>query len=198
MSQKLKFVKRDGQEWEQVAWSELLVPNTPNVYGDVWTEEAIVGARDQYMRSDYKLDIEHDQVDVRNVDYYVVESFIAREGDPDFIAGAWVIGVKIINEDLWNKVLNGEINGFSYEATVLAEPITIEYPDELEQQIITGVTEADPFDGHTHTFSVVVGPLNKVISGSTGETDGHTHPITSHTTTGYSAGHNHRYQVSGD
>lgn len=195
----LRSIKREDTEaWERVAWSELLIPNEPNVYGDYWTAEAIVRARDLYMQTDYKLDVEHDNVDVRNKGYYVIESFIARPGDPDFIEGAWVIGVKFIDDDLWNQVLSGELNGFSYEANVLAEPVTIEYNDEIEQRIVTGVTEPDPFDGHTHTFTVVVGPLNKVISGSTGETDGHYHSIRTHTLTGKASGHTHRYQVLGD
>ncbi|ALT58120.1 protease [Pseudomonas phage SM1] len=194
----LRRISRDGYEWEQVAWAELLVPDTPNVYGDVYTREAIVGFRDAYMEANYGLDLEHDGEDIRNTGYYIVESFIAREGDPDFIPGSWVLGVKVLDSDIWNRILTGDLNGFSFEALVGLEPITLLYSDEMEQVLVHGTTEPDPFDGHTHSFSVVLGPLNKVISGSTGETDGHFHPITTHTVTGHAAGHNHRFQVLGD
>ena len=192
---KFKTVKRDGEEWQQVAWTELLIPETPNMFGDVWTKEAIVDARDKFMMANFGIDLEHDNVNRRNEEYAVVEMFVARDDDPDFIPGSLVVGMKFLTEDAWDKVLNGEINGLSYEASVYQIDIEIDWPDEA---IVTGVTEADPFDGHTHTFTVVIGAENKVISGTTGETDGHTHKITTHTLTGKAAGHTHRYQILGD
>lgn len=196
---KLRQVKRDdGQDWERVAWAEVLVPDTPNTWADMYSRQAIIDFRDEYMRSNYGLDVEHDRVDVRNELYYVVESFIARDDDPDFIPGSWVIGVKVIDDALWQDILDGKLNGFSFDAEVFMEPINLLYDDASERLVRTGVTEPDPFDGHTHTFLVVLGPLNKVISGSTGETDGHSHPLTAHTITGEAASHTHRYQVVGD
>lgn len=192
---KFKTVKRDGEEWQQVAWTELLIPETPNMYGDVWTREAIVDARDKFMMANFGIDLEHDNVDRRNEEYAVVEMFVARDDDPDFIPGSLVVGMKFLTEEAWGKVLNGEINGLSYEASVYQIDIEIDWPDEA---IVTGSTEPDPFDGHTHTFTVVIGAENKVISGTTGETDGHTHKITTHTLTGKAAGHTHRYQILGD
>lgn len=189
-------VQRDGKEWQQVAWAEVLVPEVPNTYGDYYTREAIVEFRDGYMKSNYILDIEHDLVDVKNKDYYVVESFIARDDDPEFVPGSWVLGIKVLSDSLWQDILAGEINGFSFEALVAMEPIEWTYEDEA--RIVYGVTEEDPFDGHTHTFMVVLGPLNKVISGSTGVTDDHWHEIDTHTITKKSHGHTHRYQVLGD
>lgn len=191
-----KEVKRGGKEWEQVAWAEVLVPDVPNTFGDLYTREAIVGFRDGFMKSEFILDIEHDLVDVKNRDYYIVESFIARDDDQDFVPGSWVLGVKIINDDLWQMILDGEINGFSYEALVSLEPIEWVYDEET--RIVVGTTEPDPFDGHTHSYAVVLSAMNKVISGSTGVTDGHWHELTTHTITDKANGHNHRYQVLGD
>lgn len=93
-------------------------------------------------------------------------------------------------------ILDGEINGFSYEALVSLEPIEWVYDEET--RIVVGTTEPDPFDGHTHSYAVVLSAMNKVISGSTGVTDGHWHELTTHTITDKANGHNHRYQVLGD
>ena len=45
----------------------------------------------------------------------VVESFIAREGDPDFIAGSWVVGVYVPDPEIWVLIENGDLTGFSIE-----------------------------------------------------------------------------------
>lgn len=192
----VRLIQRDDRQFERVVLAELLVPNTPNSWGDWYTPEAIKEFCYAFSQKGYGLDIEHNQIDVGGVQFFVVESFIARSGDPDFIEGSWVIGVKIIDDGLWQQVLDGEINGFSFEADVFFTPITITYEDET--RIVTGVTEPDPLDGHTHTFTVVIGPLNKVLSGGTGITDDHAHAITGTTVTLASNGHTHRYQVVED
>lgn len=43
----------------------------------------------------------------------VVESFIARDGDPDFPVGAWVLGVHVTDRDTWAAIEKGEVTGFS-------------------------------------------------------------------------------------
>lgn len=43
----------------------------------------------------------------------VVESFIAREGDPDFPRGAWILGVHVTDPQTWENIEKGEITGFS-------------------------------------------------------------------------------------
>lgn len=43
----------------------------------------------------------------------VVESFIARDGDPDFPAGAWVLGVHVTDDSTWTAIEKGEVTGFS-------------------------------------------------------------------------------------
>lgn len=196
MTSRLIHRDDDSVVFERVVLSEVLVPNVANTFADIYTEEAIKEFCYQYALQGYGLDIEHDGVDVQGLKYVVVESFIARPGDPDFIEGSWVVGVKVLDDDLWQDVLDGKINGFSFEAQCNLDPITITYEDD--SWVTSGVTEPDPVDGHTHVYTVVIGPLNKVISGGTGVTNGHSHSITTHTITGESSGHLHRYQVLGD
>lgn len=42
----------------------------------------------------------------------VVESFIARDCDPDFPPGAWVLGVHVTDAQTWEAVEKGEITDF--------------------------------------------------------------------------------------
>lgn len=195
IEEKPRFIKRSSSGFEQVVMGEVLIPDTPNTYGDIYTEEAIREFAKQFMiaglNTNIILDIEHDNADVTG-DAYIIESFIAREGDPDFIKGSWVIAVWIKDPVLWGMVLNNELNGFSYEALCGMLPVQIE---NLRSRIITGTTAPDLLDGHTHTYAVVVDALNRPVSGSTGETDGHSHQILTHTTTEETNGHKHRFDV---
>lgn len=69
----------------------------------------------------YHVDKQHDQQPDEGV---VVESFIAREGDPDFAPGAWVVATKILREETWQQILKGEITGYSIQAVVELVPDT--------------------------------------------------------------------------
>ena len=77
------------------------------------------------------IDLNHDGVHCGAV---VVESFIAREGDPDFIPGSWVVGVHVPDNDTWNLIKTGELNGFSLEGIghKKAQTVTFSVPDLLK------------------------------------------------------------------
>ncbi len=188
-------VARDDGEWERLVFAEVLIPNVPNVYNDYCTPEAVKNAAYLFMQKGFGIDIEHNEVDILDEKAYVVESFIARAGDPDFIEGAWVIGMQITDDLLWQDILDGKINGFSYQAIAgfLSATLTVE-----DDGVRIGITEPSVIDGHTHDFMVMVGIDNRPSSGGTSETNGHFHSITRHSLTAEAAGHTHRYNfVSG-
>ena len=192
MSRLAKLVTREDKSWEQIVFAEILVPDTVNSYGDIYTRQGIIEFAHEFARTGYAIDIDHDQKDVNGTACYVVESFIAREGDPDFIEGSWVLGVKVTSDELWAKILSGEINGFSYEATVFMDPV--EFTGTSGRNVV-GETEPHPEDGHTHTFALVLDEFSVPMAGGTSENNGHSHKIVSHTVTEVADGHNHRYQV---
>jgi hypothetical protein len=119
-----------------------------------------------------------------------VESFIARSGDPTFVEGAWVVGVHVADDALWQRVLDKEINGFSYEAWVSQVPGLLVVPDARTR---VGVTEPDPWDGHMHTFFVVLDAEGRPMLGGTSYTNSHDHRIVNHTFTESAFEHRHIY-----
>lgn len=171
--------------------AEVIVPEVPNVYGDFWTVEAVKQAAYMFMEKGFGIDVEHNEKDGTG-SWYVVESFIARPGDPDFIPGSWVVGLRIHDPVMWQAILDGEINGFSFQGMVLFLEAVLHTEDNMVRQ---GVTEPDINDGHTHLFAVVVDENNRPITGGTSDTNGHTHDIITHTVTGEAAGHVHRYNL---
>ena len=184
--------RKDGDEWERVVFAEVLIPNVPNVFGDLWSPAAVREAAYEFMRQGYGIDVDHDNVDVSGP-VHVVESFIVRSGDPDFIEGSWVVAMRVEDDTLWQKILDNEINGYSYEATV--NFLAGIFVDETDDGTRTGYTEPDPYDGHRHAFAVLVDANNRPLSGGTDEVDGHSHTISTHTVTDESDGHSHRFNL---
>jgi hypothetical protein len=188
----IKLVYREDKQWERIVMAEVIVPNAPNVFNDYWTPEAVREAAYMFMKKGFGIDIEHDNNDISERAVYLVESFIARPGDPDFIEGSWVVGMYIADDAIWQDVLDGEINGYSYEAIVEFISAQIEYTETWIRQ---GTTEPDVNDGHTHEFLVIVDENNRPVSGGTSETNGHSHDIVTHTITEEADGHKHRFNI---
>lgn len=177
--------------WERIVMAEVLLPETPNVFNDYWTKENIREAAYAFMIQGFGIDVEHDNVDVTG-SVHVVESFLVRPGDPDFIEGSWVVAMHIGDDAMWQDVLDNKINGYSYEALVSFLSATIQTTDDGVRQ---GTTEPDLEDGHTHSFMVMVDENNRPITGGTSTDAGHAHVITMHTITNEAAGHVHRYNL---
>jgi len=184
-------VLRDSSGFERVVMAELLIPDTVNVYGDFHTSASVKQFAYSFAESGFGLDVEHDNID-RTGALLVVESFIARPGDSDFIEGSWVIGILIRDNSIWNDVLSGEINGFSYDALVKFVDIIIDIPVD---KVISGVTEPDIYDGHTHKYTVILDDDGRVISGGTDVVNSHDHTILVHTSTELTQSHRHIYNI---
>ncbi len=185
----IRFIVRDEKGYERIVFAEVLIPDSLNVYGDFHTRRSVQEFAYGFMMNGFGIDVEHDNNDVSS-SVYVIESFIAREGDRDFIPGSWVVGLHIANDEVWQKVVNGELNGFSYEALVRGLKVYLTAPDE---RIKYGLTQPDLVDGHVHQFYVVLDDNDRPVLGGTLVTNGHSHTISSHTFTDSSFSHLHLY-----
>lgn len=87
-------------------------PETVDTHGHACTKEEIECAAYEFMkqRNLGNVDLQHN---FEKGYGYVVESYIAKDGDPDFIPGTWVVGVKVTDDTVWAQVEKGEIAGFS-------------------------------------------------------------------------------------
>jgi hypothetical protein len=182
-------VFKSVSEAKRIVWAEVYAPDRPDADKEFMRADQIESMAYGFMRT-MKLDSvdhQHDQVNVD--DCYVVESFIARKGDPDFIEGAWVVGMYVGDDKLWGKVVKGEINGFSMEAFVSKKPIEVEV--EIPP-VLSGVTMKA--EGHTHEFLVAYNDDGDFLGGRTSVApDGHHHLIKRGTITEEAGGHTHRF-----
>ena len=175
-------------EEEHLVFAEVYVPNVPDTDGEFMTTESVKSMAYQFMR-DFNLkniDVQHDNVLVDGA--CVVESFIARESDPEFIVGSWVVGVHVPDETTWQQIKRGELNGFSLEALVSRHPtqLTLEVPP-----VIRGTT--NEVNGHSHEFFVTYDVVGNFVGGTTSHVDGHHHNIARGTLTEDSMLHHHTF-----
>ena len=172
----------------QVVFGEVYAPNSfPDTQNDVATAEVIREAAWGFMRKSATMavDVGHSEIDCGA---YVVESFIARKGDPDFIEGSWVIGVWCPDAE-WEMVKKGELNGFSLDGFGIRVPTTIEI--EVPDLIKGDTTETD---GHVHEFYVRFDENGTFLGGETSPgPDGHVHLIKRGTVTEDANDHSHRF-----
>ena len=106
------FKKSDAKK--QIVFGEVYVPDRRDTDGNFMTAATI-----EKMAHDFLANSRNSQIskshDGNNNKGCVVESFIAREGDPDFIAGSWVVGVHIPDVEIWKSIEAGKLTGFSIE-----------------------------------------------------------------------------------
>lgn len=118
-----------------------------------------------------------------------VQSYIARANDPNgYPEGAWVLGVIVKDDELWDKVKKGDISGFSFEAYVTKKPavVSIEYYPQI-------VGETEETDGHKHYYVADLDEFGRVTRGWTSNNGGHSHQIVAGTATEVTNDHSHRF-----
>ena len=110
----IEFSKSD--KTEQIVFGEVYVPDAKDTDGNFMTRETIAKMAHDFLSNKRNAEISKSHSGAKDKGC-VVESFIAREGDPDFKAGSWVVGVHVPDVEVWKSIESGEITGFSIEGT---------------------------------------------------------------------------------
>ncbi|MFO1157266.1 MAG: XkdF-like putative serine protease domain-containing protein [Reyranellaceae bacterium] len=174
----------------QVVFGEVLAPAVVDAQGDCMSADEIRKAAYHFLQKGRQAAVDTDHDRLANGSH-VVESFIARDGDPAFIPGAWVIGVRVPDTALWDRIRKGELNGFSFEGVGLRAPATVQL--DIPEQVSGQSQEAA---GHSHRFVVAFDDAGRFVGGETDEVQGHRHSIVKGTVTEDTAGHVHRYSFA--
>lgn len=175
---------------KQIVYGEVYAPDVLDTYGDFMGVEDIEEMAHRFMQlSSMKsaIDTNHDEITNGS---YPVESFIAREGDPEYTPGAWVLGVKIVDEDIWGMVTRGELNGYSFQALVQKLAVVVNIDMTPDAVGLTGDA-----DDHWHFFWLELDEDGRVLRGRTSFDDGHSHEIRRGTATEKANGHAHRISI---
>ena len=149
---------------KRLVTGQVYAPDTLDSHGHFMSKAEVARVAHQFLADGLlnSIDVMHDN---ETIDAVIVESFIARKGDPDYEEGAWVATTKINNDVIWNAVKNGDINGYSFEI--------LTYRDEVEVDIeyaswYYGFTDEDPHDKHTHPYLIHMNNEGEIVWGMTG------------------------------
>lgn len=183
---------RKIDKMRQIVFGVVYEPNVLDTHGDMMLPEDIELMAHRFM-ADVKLrtsiDTMHDNIPNGS---YPIESFIARDNDPDYPPGSWVLGLKVVDAKVWGAVMSGDLNGYSFEAYCTKKPVIV----EIEYDAVDfGVTEEN--SGHDHFFWVKFDDSGVIVGGRTSaHADGHWHQIKSGTATEKADGHAHRIALA--
>lgn len=177
---------------KQIVYGEVYAPNLIDSHREMMFAEDVELMAHRFMADNlqYHIDIMHNNAPANAV---AVESFIARETDLDYLPGAWVMGVKINDPDVWGMVKEGKLNGYSVEIMVKKVPVEVEV--EVAKYAL-GFTE--PSEDHDHVFYVEFDEYGIVKNGYTSEDNGHSHKIHAGTATDHDSKntHSHRFFIT--
>lgn len=172
---------------EQICYAEVYAPNILDTHGEFMRTEDVAELAHRYLQLPHltkSIDTNHDNIWNGS---YPIESFIARDNDPDYTPGAWVLGIKVPERKVWAKIESGDLNGYSFEAYVKKLPAIVVMTIRTDN---LGLTEEA--DGHQHMFLAVLDDDGRVTGGRTTTDDNHSHEIIRGTATEMSNGHSHR------
>lgn len=188
MTSRVEISIKKADAAQQIVFGEVYVPDVNDSQGDRMTAEEIQKTAYLFMQKGRlaKIDTNHN---LKVNGSYVVENFIARDGDPTFIPGSWVVGVKIPDKATWEMVEKGELNGFSFDGSGFREEVEVEIVIPEEVTGLTSLTKS-----HAHQFIVKFdSETGAFLGGQSDEVDGHSHKITTGTLTDEVDGHTHTF-----
>lgn len=165
-----KIKLRISNEDKRVVVGPALIPNKEILrldgenkpYWIFFSEETIIKAQEYFFKKGKtdKTNYNHESVDIDGVN--IIESWIVEEPNNDksnhlgfdVPKGTWMVSYKVDDDDLWNKVKTGEVQGFSIEGMFSKKIVKmsdeINYEDTYEdiKTIINdeGISEDDFFD----------------------------------------------------
>ena len=107
------------------------------------------------------INIQHDEKTLSNTDAVLVESyFVNKERGivPNEFAnvtdGSWITSYKILNEDIWNMIKEGDLKGFSIEISAELEPVKLE-KQKTEEEIQDDELMKNCFDINGNIASMI-------------------------------------------
>lgn len=151
-------------EDERLVTGQVYAPDCIDAHGHYMTSAELRRVAHQFMTDGLltSIDVQHNNITVPAT---IVESFIARKGDPDFEEGSWVATTKIDDPAVWAAVKDGQINGYSFEIMTYRDDVFVEFQ---YQSWYYGFTDPDPHDKHDHPFMVRLDDNGEIAWGMTG------------------------------
>jgi len=110
-----RFVKAEADDEERFVLGVVLEPEVVDAQGDIYSADEVRQAAHRFMEEFGGLGLQH-QMRV-NGQVKVLESYLAPAdltlGDVAVKKGTWLLAVHVLADELWKRVKDGELTGFS-------------------------------------------------------------------------------------
>lgn len=126
-----KICKVDVEQ--RLVCGPVLIPGKYDAQDDIITPEEIAKAAHRFLanyNNGSKLGDMHKSFPDGKLE--LVESFVVPEGntivigDHTYVYGTWLIVVKVLDDEIWDRVKDGRLNGFSIGGTARPYPVEAE------------------------------------------------------------------------
>ena len=119
----VQIVKSVNEELKQATFV-VMVPDEVDLHGDIISEEEVRKACYNFNKYSNQANLFHI---TKTATFEFAESFIAPTdfvlGDKFVSKGTWLATVQVLNDDLWELVKTGEVNGLSIGALASTEKV---------------------------------------------------------------------------
>lgn len=180
------------EDYKRLVYGEVYVPYRIDTDLEYATPEEIEKAAHYFMSQSKmgNIDSEHN---FKATDNIVVESYIAKEGDPmGFVPGSWIAVGRIDDDAQWELVKAGKFNGWSMAGTSDKQPRSVKVSALISATLKTETSLIDSIENHEHDL-VLKFDNGRVIPTYTSKTLDHAHEVVATTATEEAAGHSHRF-----
>lgn len=100
---------------ERFVLGVVLVPEERDSQGDIYSHEEVRKAAHQYMEQAGALGKQHSEIITGKLK--ILESYVAPadfvQDEVTVTQGTWLMGIRVVDDDLWSDVKKGEFTGFS-------------------------------------------------------------------------------------
>lgn len=126
MTQEIKSVpviKAADEELKQVLFIAML-PDSVDLHGDYTSAVEVRKAKESFNKSQMNANLYHEAMTDK---FEVIESYLAPVdfvlGDKFVTKGTWLMNLQVHDDDLWELIKDGEINGISIGAVAQVEKL---------------------------------------------------------------------------
>lgn len=127
---KAKQVHLVKSDEERFVFGVVLVPETKDSQGDVYSHDEVRKAAHGYMETAGALGRQHSEIITGKLK--ILESYVAPadfEMDSEKIAkGTWLLGIRVVDDGLWDSVKKGSFTGFSIGGEAYRTPEVSQTP----------------------------------------------------------------------
>ena len=116
-------IKAANEELKQVLFIAML-PDSTDLHGDFTSSEEVRKAKESFNKSQMNTNLFHLQM---TDSFEVIESYLSPVdfvlGDKFVAKGTWLMNLQVHDDELWQLIKDGEINGISIGAMATVEKL---------------------------------------------------------------------------